>query len=954
MVNTVNFNSNEIISKALDAFDLKDHSGLLFTNELKNKNTKILPIEWFELEKADNLGAIAVYFRKTENGTSTPHIYVFDLITKTKSEIELGEIHTKIWSAGTVQLVYVIKKTSIDIFDTTQPANRDKNDQLSPCFLDKNLSFISEIDQKFKKYKSDLFDTGVYWEKNNKISDNSALSILIDFLNVAYEKLKNNLSSKVAQKLIVQSILIKYLEEREDLNGNKVCPSDFFKEFNNANNLCDVLKSGQYYNLCQKLNNENSFNGNVFGWSEEEEIKELQNANLSILADLLDGEINIKNKQKYIWRQFSFTYLPIELFSRLYEQFLGFDNKNTEFTPPHLAKFLVDECMPINTVENIPNPLNYKILDPSCGSGVFLVIAFKRLIQWYRIKNNYTQEIEIDTLKAILRNNIYGVELKSDAANLAIFSLSLALCDFCNPSKLWTELHFDNIRGRNIYEADFFDWIKTNTNEFDLVIGNPPFNENKKDDEKIEKKSIKGEPKIALRFLRDSMKVLKGGGLQCLILPAGEFLHNETSKKFRNDFFTKHEVVQLLDFTCLARNKVLWNTADVACVAVFSYKQLPTNEINILHAVIKKSHAANRKLYFELDEYDLHYVTQQEALENPYIWKINLLGGGRIKQLVSKFSRIETLGGFIKRNNDEMFCEEGIGGKDGPLSIPNDAITRNGINKDKLQNNYFKSFENKGLKKVFNPPVVIIKEEISLHKKIISIPFTISNEYFPFNKNAIGIASSNTNLLKEIESNFNVNFDIICFQICTTSSQLLITKNTSILKKDILSMPYRPHNSEINNSEKTIIDDVIVYNQDSIRTGINSKSQKKIKQSFLISFADSFSSVLNSIYEKDGKRFILSEAQISSNYVKVVIRYSDLQDFTPIIETIDEDISITELLKGINTETLQIKRIIRIYRENEIIFIKPNQIKYWLNTIAYRDADKTFADIVNHRFFNAR
>ncbi|TAG57861.1 MAG: hypothetical protein EAZ27_02005 [Cytophagales bacterium] len=59
------------------------------------------------------------------------------------------------------------------------------------------------------------------------------------------------------------------------------------------------------------------------------------------------------------------------------------------------------------------------------------------------------------------------------------------------------------------------------------------------------------------------------------------------------------------------------------------------------------------------------------------------------------------------------------------------------------------------------------------------------------------------------------------------------------------------------------------------------------------------------------------------------------------------------MLKGINTETLQIKRIIRIYRENEIIFIKLNQIKYWLNTIAYRDADKTFSDIVNHRFFNA-
>lgn len=952
MIETVNFKPSETISKALIAFDLNNHAGLLFTNELKNKDSQILPIEWFELEKADNLGAIAVYFRKTENETSTPHIYVFDLTINTKSDALLGEIHTKIWSAGTVQLVYVIKSTSIDIFDTTKPANRDKNNQLSPCYLEENLGFLSEIDQKFKKYKSDLFDTGVYWEKNNKISDSSALSILIDFLNVAYEKLKNNLSSKVAQKLIVQSILIKYLEEREDLNGNKVCPTDFFKEFNNSNNLCDVLKSGQYYNLCQKLNNENSFNGNVFGWSDANEIKELQNANLSILADLLDGDINLKNKQKYIWRQFSFTYLPIELFNRLYEQFLGFDNKNTEFTPPHLAKFLVDECMPINTTENLPNPLNYKILDPSCGSGVFLVIAFKRLIQWYRIKNNYSQEIEIEVLKNILRNNIYGVELKSDAANLAIFSLSLALCDFCNPSKLWTELHFDNIRGRNIYEADFFDWIKTNTNEFDLVIGNPPFNENKKDDEKIEKKSIKGEPKIALRFLRDSMKVLKDGGLQCLILPAGEFLHNETSKKFRNEYFTKNQVVQIIDFTCLARNKVLWNMADVACVSVFAYKQLPNRDLNILHAVIKKSHVANRKLYFELDEYDLQYVTQQEAFENPYIWKINLLGGGRIKQLVSKVNNISKFKKTMlqSENYKGIICEEGrVRNK----SISSKYFTNDGIDLINIPESYFSSFDRTEPKTSFSPPTLIIKKDLSLDKLVISIPVTISNHYFPFNNNCMGIHLDDINKLINLKSFFSKNAKIIAFNLCTTSSRLLVSKNTSFLTKDILNSPFSLDEIRFNNYENSIIDDVIVYNQDSIRTGINSKSQKKIKQSFLISFADSFSSVLNSIYEKDGKRFILSEAQISSNYVKVVIRYSDLQDITPIIETINEDISITDLLKGINTETLQIKRIIRIYRENEIIFIKPNQIKYWLNTIAFRDADKTFSDIVNHRFFNA-
>lgn len=507
---------------------------------------------------------------------------------------------------------------------------------------------------------------------------------------------------------------------------------------------------------------------------------------MSILADLLDGDINLKNKQKYIWRQFSFTYLPIELFSRLYEQFLGFDSKNAEFTPPHLAKFLVDECMPINTAENIPNPLNYKILDPSCGSGVFLVIAFKRLIQWYRIKNNYTQEIEIEVLKNILRNNIYGVELKSDAANLAIFSLSLALCDFCNPSKLWTELHFDNIRGRNIYEADFFDWIKTNTNEFDLVIGNPPFNEEKKSEaEKQAKKSIKGEPKIALRFLRDSMKVLKDGGLQCLIVKSSEILHNSTSKDFRINFFKTYQVAQIIDFTCLT--EILWSVARVPTVAIFTIKSIPNNNINILHAVIKQSQAINSKLFFELDEYDLQYVTQQEALENHYIWKINLLGGGRIKQLVSKFSKFETLEEYLTKNKNSFNLSWGEGADKGEPTFISEALSEYEINYSKC-NDIDKINTPIKHKSIFEIPNLIIRQIIS--KKDI-IPMDISEKYLTFRKHTMAISSNNDGklLLEKIKNIFKINKSIYKFLINTQSPEILIRRNSAFLKDDFFKLP---------------------------------------------------------------------------------------------------------------------------------------------------------------------
>jgi len=43
---------------------------------------------------------------------------------------------------------------------------------------------------------------------------------------------------------------------------------------------------------------------------------------------------------------------------------------------------------------------------------------------------------------------------------------------------------------------------------------------------------------------------------------------------------------------------------------------------------------------------------------------------------------------------------------------------------------------------------------------------------------------------------------------------------------------------------------------------------------------------------------------------------------------------------------LNVNRIIKLYPQKDtIIFIKPNQYRYWLSMAAYRDADKCFLDL---------
>ena len=71
---------------------------------------------------------------------------------------------------------------------------------------------------------------------------------------------------------------------------------------------------------------------------------------------------------------------------------------------------------------NFVEKKEYKILDPACGSGVFLVLAFKRMVHWWRLRHQGKAPSSED-LTAILENSIYGVDENENAVLLTRFSL---------------------------------------------------------------------------------------------------------------------------------------------------------------------------------------------------------------------------------------------------------------------------------------------------------------------------------------------------------------------------------------------------------------------------------------------------------------------------------------------------------------------------------------------------
>lgn len=950
-------------------FSEKDECLYIIDENTSTSNPELL----FHIEKARELEVSAIYFRKQLNGGYKPQVYLFDFTCRNfeeSHENKLAEIQTNIWSSGEVSLACVFYNTEIKIIDCTKHITK----VYKPEYLVNDLKLTGKVHKLYNEQFAVKIKSGVFWEeeelKNKFKFQNSAYDKLIDNIRYVSKELINkftNISSAIVNKIIVQSILIKYLEETIDGNGNKLLSKKYFQKYNNALSFTDVLKQqGKFIELLSDLNKD--FNGNVFKWDIEEQ-NQLKKIDLSILAYLLStNKTNLDSSQQELsfndWRYFEFKLIPVELISRLYEEFLA-ENKQDKglyYTPSHLAKLLVDECIPLKKYKDI-DLKEYTILDPACGSGIFLVVAFKRLVQIWRLQNNMTTP-NINDLKSILRN-IYGVDKEEQAVRLASFSLSLALCNELNPITILNELKFDDLTKTNLIHSDFFECKAIENKKFDLVIGNPPFVRgaisNYSNVWKLEDKKVKiPQGQIALKFLSESFSFLKPKGLSCLIIKSSGLLYNSTSNEYKKMLLNNFNVVQILDFTPLSEGKALWdNGARVGSAAIFVRNEKPDFHRNILHLTFRRTKATKERIVFEIDDYDLHFVNRQTAIDNEYIWKNNLLGGGRIKSLVEKVQILPTLNEFLIDNN--CVIEEGfeIGSKKN-LSpeylykipfLPTEAINEKEIDYT-LLTEIEKSikFSKVPSKDACIAPNLIVWENIGQNR----FPIFYNEKSFTFKRRLLSIKSKedNKNLLKSIFNSFENFYYFYKFYFLATSSETLINRNNTFLLKDLKGIPFIEEDFLFSEFDKKVISDCLEYQQDFFIHGEKSKALQPIKQhnlfSIISNYGTEFSRALNVIYQNDNRKFRLSDVvQLKNSLIATVFKY-DNKNTEPKFHKDLSELGIQGLTTNDISAHLSANRIIKLYpKKDTVVFVKPNQYRYWLSLTAYRDADKCFSDFSN-------
>src|SRR5205085_10633347 len=128
---------------------------------------------------------------------------------------------------------------------------------------------------------------------------------------------------------------------------------------------------------------------------------------------------------------YRFDIIPIELISSMYEEFYNAERSKPEkqgsfYTPSSLVEFVLSHTITDEVLEHKP-----RVMDAACGSGIFLVETFRRLVR-HRMKQ-VGRRLRPNELRKILREQIAGIDINPEAVRVAAFSLYLALLHYHEP-----------------------------------------------------------------------------------------------------------------------------------------------------------------------------------------------------------------------------------------------------------------------------------------------------------------------------------------------------------------------------------------------------------------------------------------------------------------------------------------------------------------------------------------
>ncbi len=279
---------------------------------------------------------------------------------------------------------------------------------------------------------------------------------------------------------------------------------------------------------------------------------------------------------------------------RIYEYISGRkDDKKEQFgifyTPEWIVKYMVNNSMQEFLLNHDFETI--KILEPACGCGAFLLCLFDILFDLYSEKTKYSS---VHICKYIIENNLYGIDVDSKAIEICKYLLMLKV--FKRTGKLI-------LFNFNLWIEDFLKTTSIERNFFDLIIGNPPYLENRRLNKYCDKEYLKenfitavGRFDIYSLFVENSVLFLKEGGILHFILP-GNLLSNNNFSQTRKYILDNSMITSIINL-----GEGIFEDVGMNLIIISMCKS--TVEINDLILCKNISNSENKKRDIELVPYN--------------------------------------------------------------------------------------------------------------------------------------------------------------------------------------------------------------------------------------------------------------------------------------------------------------------------------------------------------------
>lgn len=620
--------------------------------------------EWLDygdmIAAAQKAGAESIFF--VQNNP----VIVFAKCAESSNKISF---YNRLWCLARPRILFLECDGELSVIDMAQaPIRKATSTEQEQLKTLKVLNNIKDVVSKLQEFHRDNVESGKVFENNRfgNVATRADRALINDLKAVRRELLNANLPCSQAHALIGRSIFIRYLEDRGILTR------EYFAKVANESsqwqNLLDrpnprenlnfsgisalyprVLQDKAFtYALFRSLATD--FNGDMFPSIEQEETL-VEECHLRIIQDLLYSDVGAQKKLFFFC--YSFDVIPLDLISAIYEEFYHSsthqDMKKSQtrengvyYTPPVLAEFVISRILTPNVLKSNP-----RVLDPACGSGIFLVEAFRRIVR-YRIGQEKRCP-SFSELKEILGKKIAGIEINEEAARITAFSLYLAMLHYLDPPSIMDHVSNGN-RLPNLIVADQISSNHYNCihignafaipdghiGEVDIIIGNPPWGAsgNTSSQGAKERQSVmlkwcreKGYPigdnESSQAFLWRATDLLKPDGKCALLTSAGVLLkHSSTTQAFRREWMGRIRLTEVFNFTHV--RKFFFQGA-ISPFVLIQFQHAEQGNCPVEYCSPKQTYGVKETQAIFLSIYDRNFLSGQDLSDNK-TWKVNWFG----------------------------------------------------------------------------------------------------------------------------------------------------------------------------------------------------------------------------------------------------------------------------------------------------------------------------------------